>query len=80
MDGRDLTACRGREFFFFATLSRSTPRPTDFFVQFVPEVLPQEVRQLWCEADHGTSSNSKSKNVQQNGKLSSFLPFYHWNM
>jgi hypothetical protein len=36
MDGWDLIAC----FFFFATLSRSTLRPTDLFVQCVPEVLP----------------------------------------
>jgi hypothetical protein len=44
MDGWDLIASRGREFFFFATLSRSTLRPTDLFVQRVPEVLPQGVR------------------------------------
>jgi hypothetical protein len=61
----DLIACRGRESFFFATLSRSTLRPTDFFVQCVPEVLPQGVRQLRCEADHRISYNLESKNIQQ---------------
>jgi len=76
MDGWDLIACRGREFFFFATLSRSTLRPTDLFVQCVPEVLPQGVRQLWCEAEHRISSNSESKNIQQKANCHLFFHFY----
>ena len=76
MDGWDLIACRGREFFFFATLSRSTLRPTDLCVQSVPEVLPQGVRQLWFEAEHRISSNSESKNIKKKAKC---LLFFHFS-
>jgi hypothetical protein len=75
MDGWDLIACRGRELFFFVTLSRSTLRPTDLFVR-VPEVLPQGVRQLWCEAEHRISSNSQAKNIQQKANCDLFFHFY----
>jgi len=75
MDGWDLIACRGREFFFFAILSRSTLRPNDFFVQWVPEVLPQGERQLWYEVDHRILSNSESKNIQQKPNCHLFFHF-----
>lgn len=75
MDCRDLIACRDREFFFFATLSRSAVRPTDLFVQFVPEVLPQGIRQLWCEADNRILSNLEFKNIQQKANCHLFFHF-----
>lgn len=75
VDGWDLIACRGREFFYLALLSRSTLRLTDLCVQCVPEVLPQGVRQLWWEADHRISSNSESKNIQQKANCHLFFHF-----
>lgn len=75
MDGWDLIACRDREVFFFDTLSRSTLRPNDFFVEWVPEVFPQRERQLWYEADHRISSNSESKNIQQKTYCHLFFHF-----